>query len=746
MKRLSHKHLVQIVGSYTDSQCFAYLMEPIADVNMLEYLQTTTSRQAPTLRKFYGCLSNAVTYLHHQKVYHMDIKLENILVKQDEVFVGDFGAAHDFSRKERSTTWSTGPRTSRYMPPEIARDPHSPRNYATDIWSLGVVFLEMTAVLRGQALKSFRSYLIAHGTKHQFVYGNQAATHSYFELLRTKGTGPESDNEPLLWVKDMIHPDSVNRPTARDIRNQILQSNSADQFNGFCCAGKDQLWETSATSFREIQRDSDEIIDIDDDSFTANEHLDNVYAFIDPSKTHAIESWISQGSVPVHAELETDISTENGEMPFDIEDDEASNLPSIAKCPALNRIPDRLASFDFHSSFSDTNHLPKSEVHKNTDDELPFDLDVDDADSLESDTTVRPVIDALGVHAENFLQALDDLDRVPLSSGFSDSVSPAISSDIATAASQASEVFHLPQQPPLKVPADTTMPYTIDSNLRAGSTEIFSAASQASEHEGDDYSLNAASETSETFKPPPKLPPKIPIAITGAQIAGFDPHTISAEIPPAASHTSDEMKSSLSASSKLVANKSTSKIINSISHAISAEVFTAANQITENSTSYRRFIAEGPAKKSTKKVTTGTPHGHSSTSSSQDSPLRPASKLPMKQSTDKSPADKANALTRQNILKLELSGKFAPPSPPLPPRSETYKAYMQHVWEAKSSQATTEMSEGTRSRLQGSGKFIAWQDYSLDLLHHYVLEGKVQAVRQLLQCGCNPGTKVSEQG
>ena len=241
MKRLSHRHLVKIVGSYIDSQCFAFLMEPVAQCNMLEYLQDIASLRIPSLRKFFGCLSNVITYLHDQKMHHLDIKLENILVERDEISVGDFGAAHDFSRKERSTTWSSTPRTARYMPPEICRDPHSPKNYATDIWSLGVVFLEMTAVLRGQSLKSFHSYLLTNGIGHQFVYGNQAATHSYFEVLRIKGTGPEYDNEPLSWVKDMININPIGRPTARAIRNQILQSSCAEQFRSFCCAGTD-VW------------------------------------------------------------------------------------------------------------------------------------------------------------------------------------------------------------------------------------------------------------------------------------------------------------------------------------------------------------------------------------------------------------------------------------------------------------------------------------------------------------------------
>lgn len=67
---------------------------------------------------------------------------------------------------------------------------------------------------------------------------------------------------------------------------------------------------------------------------------------------------------------------------------------------------------------------------------------------------------------------------------------------------------------------------------------------------------------------------------------------------------------------------------------------------------------------------------------------------------------------------------------------------MQNVWEAESSQATSAMSEKTSRILRGSATFILWQDTSLDLLPHYASHGKVAAVRQLLEFGCNPGTKV----
>lgn len=204
LKRLSHRHLVEIVGSYTDEQCYAFLMKPVADCNLHTYLSKMKANLFPTLRTFFGCLAEAVAYLHFQKIHHMDIKPQNILINEGEIYLADFGAAHDWTGKERSTTWASMPRTISYCPPEVGRDPNAPRNYATDIWSLGVVFLEMVTVLRNGKLKAFRAFLTQHGTKHQFVWGNAPATYKWLEILRQSDAGPECDNEPLSWVKDML--------------------------------------------------------------------------------------------------------------------------------------------------------------------------------------------------------------------------------------------------------------------------------------------------------------------------------------------------------------------------------------------------------------------------------------------------------------------------------------------------------------------------------------------------------------
>ncbi|KAL8740459.1 MAG: hypothetical protein Q9184_008488, partial [Pyrenodesmia sp. 2 TL-2023] len=66
--------------------------------------------------------------------------------------------------------------------------------------------------------------------------------------------------------------------------------------------------------------------------------------------------------------------------------------------------------------------------------------------------------------------------------------------------------------------------------------------------------------------------------------------------------------------------------------------------------------------------------------------------------------------------------------------------YMQEVWEAASTRATSVLSARTRQALSSLGPGVVWQDRNLHYVEQYAKVGKAAAVRELLLAGCNPGT------
>ncbi|KAF1813505.1 kinase-like protein [Eremomyces bilateralis CBS 781.70] len=152
LKRLYHRHVVKFVGSYTDSKYLGLIIYPVAEMNLITYLSCADTARYGELRTFFGCLPTALEFLHEQKIRHKDIKPANILVYGGKVLFTDFGISRDFTDAAGSTTFGTvNWSTARYCAPEVA-DRES-RNTSSDIWSLGVVFLEMVAVLKGRAVE-----------------------------------------------------------------------------------------------------------------------------------------------------------------------------------------------------------------------------------------------------------------------------------------------------------------------------------------------------------------------------------------------------------------------------------------------------------------------------------------------------------------------------------------------------------------------------------------------------------------
>lgn len=124
LKSLSHhRHIVKLVGSYTDPFYVGLIMSPVADMNLWEYLTSNRGQNVHKqyLRTFFGCLSSALHYLHSNRVQHKDIKPQNVLVKGTTILLTDFGTARVWEEGDRTTT--EGPvsaYTPRYSAPEVA--------------------------------------------------------------------------------------------------------------------------------------------------------------------------------------------------------------------------------------------------------------------------------------------------------------------------------------------------------------------------------------------------------------------------------------------------------------------------------------------------------------------------------------------------------------------------------------------------------------------------------------------------
>lgn len=240
LKRLNHRHVVEFVGSYTDPKYMGLIMSPVADMDLAAYLAHADSSKYAEMRTFFGCLAKALEFLHEQNIRHKDIKPGNILVHCGNVLLTDFGLSFDFTDATGSTTISmVNGMTPRYCAPEVALQ--EPRNTASDVWSLGVVFTEMIVILKGRTLEYMDGFFKEHGSRQMYIRSNFAAFLEFIAVL--KAMGDLSDNRAFAWVSKMVQADQQLRPTAAEVIESITSTNKEvggrTMFCGVCCVDDD---------------------------------------------------------------------------------------------------------------------------------------------------------------------------------------------------------------------------------------------------------------------------------------------------------------------------------------------------------------------------------------------------------------------------------------------------------------------------------------------------------------------------
>jgi len=278
LKKLSHNHIVKLVGTYTYRQFLGLLLWPVAVCDMATFFEdfetvlgencTTNDERSARLtalglpcesqaslhshgREFLyskiGCLTSAIAYLHEQKVRHKDLKPSNVLLSRNNLWVTDFGTSTDFSLLSTSATENGERGTPKYFAPEVAAFKRNGRS--ADIFSLGCIFLEILTAVKYGTPGSIRMSRPAMDGSFQ---SNLNRRQQWLQMLNA---GSPSHKHLLCEIENMLHIDPRKRPTAFELKSRLA---FIDQFRlphettrifGSCCA----------TSFLTTQEHADEL-------------------------------------------------------------------------------------------------------------------------------------------------------------------------------------------------------------------------------------------------------------------------------------------------------------------------------------------------------------------------------------------------------------------------------------------------------------------------------------------------------
>jgi len=283
-------------------------MKPVARQTLEDFLAQPQHSQGVdskvVLRRFYGCLAGAMNYLRTQGIRHRDLSARNILIDSAwEVYVSDFGSSYNFSHEPTSRTRHRNvPTSPDYMAPEYAKGgEHSTRS---DMWSLGIVFLEMTSKLLDRQPSEMRRRIRENAAKHKdppYPYANMPVISGWMQSLGVANAMYDHDREPLSWIRELLHVEQRHRLTPPQLMKYIQESPS---FRVFCCIRCQGDFESEAFAYgatapdrpkdssKEDSKETRKAVELFFDGDSSKQRLGGMSL----QQSHSIEEWLQQST------------------------------------------------------------------------------------------------------------------------------------------------------------------------------------------------------------------------------------------------------------------------------------------------------------------------------------------------------------------------------------------------------------------------------------------------------------------
>ena len=214
-------------GSRYDSEVIADEKTP-KDHQIKQYdawpLNTSRKHNVKILRGYFVCLAQALRHLHESCGPHNNIRPENILIDESEnVLLVDctiWKKSHGHSHQTRYSRM--------YASPETLKGDVVVEGGASDVFSLGCVFLEMATVLLGHDIKKSSNHTITIPSldiELEEAYScNLRKVHSWIDLLQEVHSSLTTKSYiayGLIPIRSMLDEDPQARPTSRDLWMQF---------------------------------------------------------------------------------------------------------------------------------------------------------------------------------------------------------------------------------------------------------------------------------------------------------------------------------------------------------------------------------------------------------------------------------------------------------------------------------------------------------------------------------------------
>mmetsp|Transcript_23960 Transcript_23960/g.26591 ORF Transcript_23960/g.26591 Transcript_23960/m.26591 type:complete len:428 (+) Transcript_23960:88-1371(+) len=194
-----HPNCLRYFEYFTNDWENIYILTELCHMSMDNYMKSVLDKiPEEKLWRFLADMALGVAHIHSKSLLHMDIKPANVLIGNNEVLkIADFGLTISKSEWERDLEGD-----KYYLAPELLRVDGILVGGASDIFSLGIMMLEMAC--------------------------NLNLTECPWQDLRAGMYPPQLDDpervspELSFLIKAMLHPNPSERPTAQQLLEQPM--------------------------------------------------------------------------------------------------------------------------------------------------------------------------------------------------------------------------------------------------------------------------------------------------------------------------------------------------------------------------------------------------------------------------------------------------------------------------------------------------------------------------------------------
>ncbi|XP_062435036.1 striated muscle preferentially expressed protein kinase isoform X2 [Rhea pennata] len=145
LSQLDHERIVFFHDAFEKKNAVIMVMELCAEDELLDRMARKPSVCESEVRSYMRQVLEGICYLHQQKILHLDIKPENLLMadsSSEQVRICDFGNAQELTPDEPQYCKYGTPE---FVGPEIVNQ--SPISSVTDVWPVGVIaYLCLTGI------------------------------------------------------------------------------------------------------------------------------------------------------------------------------------------------------------------------------------------------------------------------------------------------------------------------------------------------------------------------------------------------------------------------------------------------------------------------------------------------------------------------------------------------------------------------------------------------------------------------